>query len=231
MRAVLVAMLFCLVPIAAQAKPSRYVQSNEFDGDRYRNTRIAQPASASDVNRAMGCSPMTGCAQSGQSRKAKYLYRKNSPAAHRQPRGRRAPSVTPGSADPLSMWGGATNEFATAANTIVGSRPAGCPHRFCACALSIRIFGRIVPTLNLAANWPRVFPHAQPAPNMVAARRGHAFQLLAHRAGNVWRVWDANSGRGRIRIHDRSIAGYVIVNPHGGRLAEQSTHGRYASAR
>jgi hypothetical protein len=29
-------------------------------------------------------------------------------------------------------------------------------------------------------------------------------------------VFDANSGRGRTRIHARSIAGYVIVQPAGG---------------
>ena len=100
--------------------------------------------------------------------------------------------------------------------TIIGGRPSGCPHRFCGCALSLHIFGRIVPTLNLAANW-RTFPRAAPSSGMVAVRRGHVFKLIAHVGGNTWRVWDANSGRGRIRIHDRSIGGYAIVNPHGGR--------------
>jgi hypothetical protein len=99
--------------------------------------------------------------------------------------------------------------------TVIGSRPAGCPHRFCGCALAIKVFGRIVPHLNLAANWLK-FPRANPAPGMVAARRGHVFKLLAHVNGNVWQVWDANSGGGRIRIHHRSIAGYAIVNPSSG---------------
>lgn len=97
---------------------------------------------------------------------------------------------------------------------VVGGRPAGCPHRFCGCALSLKLFGRIVARLNLAANW-LTFPRAAPAPGMVAARRGHVFQLIAHSGGNIWRVWDANSGGGRIRVHDRSIRGYAIVNPHG----------------
>lgn len=102
---------------------------------------------------------------------------------------------------------------------VLGGRPAGCPRRFCACALSIKIFGRIVPGLNLAAAWPHRFQRAEPAPSMVAARSGHAFQLLEHISGNVWRVYDANSGHGRIRIHERSIAGYHIVDPHRSRMA------------
>lgn len=97
---------------------------------------------------------------------------------------------------------------------VIGGRPAGCPHRYCACALSLRIFGRVIASLNLAANWPRRFAPTAPAPSMVAARSGHAFQLLSHVEGSVWRVYDANSGGGKTRIHNRSIAGYRIVDPH-----------------
>lgn len=96
--------------------------------------------------------------------------------------------------------------------TILGGRPSGCPSRFCGCALSIRVFGHSVRNLWLASNWLR-FPRTSPAPGMVAARRGHVFQLLAHLGGSHWRVYDPNSGRGRIREHARSIAGYAIVNP------------------
>lgn len=98
---------------------------------------------------------------------------------------------------------------------VIGLRPSGCPHRFCACALSLNIFGRVIPHLNLAANWLRSFPRATPAPGMVAARSGHAFKLLSHVEGSRWQVWDANSGGGRIRVHERSIVGYRIVNPNG----------------
>ncbi len=104
-------------------------------------------------------------------------------------------------------------------STVIGGRPAGCPWRFCGCALSIRLFGRQVPGLNLAWNWAVKFPRTSPAPGMVAVRRGHVFQLLAHAGGNHWVAWDANSGGHRIRIHNRSVAGHVIVNPHGTRLA------------
>ena len=34
---------------------------------------------------------------------------------------------------------------------VVGGRPAGCPRSFCGCGASIRVFGRIVPGLNLAS--------------------------------------------------------------------------------
>lgn len=105
--------------------------------------------------------------------------------------------------------------MAEGAGRIVGGRPAGCPRRYCGCGASLHIFGRIIPRLNLAANWLR-FPRAAPAPGMVAARRGHVFVLKRHLHGKVWLVWDANSGRGKTRIHPRSIAGWTIVDPRAG---------------
>lgn len=97
---------------------------------------------------------------------------------------------------------------------VIGGRPAGCPHRFCGCGASLHLFGRIIPSLNLAANWLR-FPRAAPAPKMAAARRGHVFVLEQHISGDTWLVHDSNSGGHRTRLHARSIAGYVIVNPTG----------------
>lgn len=96
---------------------------------------------------------------------------------------------------------------------IVGGRPAGCPRSFCGCGAAIRVFGRVVPELNLAANWLR-FPRTSPAPGMVAARRGHVFVLEQHIAGDIWKAYDANSGGHATRIHPRSLRGYTIVNPH-----------------
>ena len=95
---------------------------------------------------------------------------------------------------------------------IVGGRPAGCPSSFCGCGAALRLFGRIVPELNLAANWLR-FPRTSPAPGMVAARRGHVFVLEHHIAGDVWMAYDANSGGHTTRIHARSLRGYTVVNP------------------
>lgn len=100
--------------------------------------------------------------------------------------------------------------------TVVGGRPAGCPSRYCGCGISIDVFGKIIPELNLAANWIRKFPRATEAPGMVAARPGHVMRLRSHVAGTVWMVFDPNSGRGLTRVHARSIAGYAIVDPRAG---------------
>jgi hypothetical protein len=95
----------------------------------------------------------------------------------------------------------------------VGGRPAGCPRSFCGCGAAMRVFGRIVPELNLAANWLR-FPRTSPAPGMVAARRGHVFVLEQHLEGDMWMAYDANSGGHVTRLHARSLRGYAVVNPH-----------------
>ena len=51
--------------------------------------------------------------------------------------------------------------------TIV-EHPPGCPSRaFCGCGVALRVFGRHVRSLWLAANWFK-FPPAHPAPGMVA---------------------------------------------------------------
>ena len=102
----------------------------------------------------------------------------------------------------------------SARDRIVGGRPAGCPTAFCGCGAALRVFGRIVPELNLAANWLR-FPRTSPAPGMVAARRGHVFVLEQHIGGDVWMAYDANSGGHATRIHARSLRGYIVVNPRG----------------
>jgi hypothetical protein len=99
-----------------------------------------------------------------------------------------------------------------ASEQVVSGRPSGCPHAFCGCGASLRVFGRIVPELNLAANWLR-FPRTAPAPGMVAARHGHVFVLEAHVEGDTWMAYDANSGGHATRIHARSLRGYTVVNP------------------
>ena len=97
---------------------------------------------------------------------------------------------------------------------VIGGRPSGCPRAFCGCGASLHLFGRIIPALNLAANWLR-FPRTAPAPKMAAVRRHHVFILEQHISGNVWLAYDANGGRHVTWLHERSIAGYVIVNPSG----------------
>jgi len=96
---------------------------------------------------------------------------------------------------------------------IVGTRPAGCPHAFCGCEASLFLFHKIVPELNLALNWLRKFPRAEPAPMRAAARPGHVFILMRQIAGDMWLVHDGNSGGHLTREHVRSIRGYRIVDP------------------
>lgn len=98
---------------------------------------------------------------------------------------------------------------------IVG-HPVSCPRvAFCGCGAAVRVFGHSVRELWLASNWFR-FPRAAPAPGMAAVRAHHVFVLEADLGGGVWQVYDANSGHHATRVHPRSIAGYTIVNPHGG---------------
>lgn len=95
------------------------------------------------------------------------------------------------------------------------SHPAGCPSRaFCGCGASVEVFGHSVRSLWLAAAWLR-FPRTTPAPGMVAARRGHVFVLRHQTERGTWMVYDANSGGHATRVHERSLAGFVVVNPHG----------------
>lgn len=94
--------------------------------------------------------------------------------------------------------------------------PTGCPARlFCGCGAAKFLFGYPRRDLWLTSNWLR-FRRVHPAmaqSRMVAVRRGHVFVLLNHRRGDVWLVYDANSGGHRTRIHERSIRGYTIVDP------------------
>ena len=95
---------------------------------------------------------------------------------------------------------------------ILNGRPSGCPHAFCGCEASLYRFGRIIPQLNLAANWHR-FPRAVPAAGMAAVRSGHVMILQQHLDGSVWYAHDGNSGGHVTREHAVSIAGYTIVDP------------------
>lgn len=100
------------------------------------------------------------------------------------------------------------------------SHPQGCPRRaFCGCGVSVKVFGKPIKNLFLAANWLK-FPRATPAAGMVAARRGHVMYIMAMDANGNATVYDPNSGGNRTRIHTRSLSGYVVVDPHGNRMAK-----------
>lgn len=98
------------------------------------------------------------------------------------------------------------------------SHPEGCPSRaFCGCGAAIKVFGKNIRELWLAANWFK-FPKAEPAPGMVAVRQHHVFVILEVRSGGRVLAYDANSGGHKTRIHERHLAGYSVRNPHGNKM-------------
>ncbi len=106
---------------------------------------------------------------------------------------------------------------AQATEAKIVDHPAGCPRvRFCGCGASVYLFGKPIRDLFLASNW-RKFPAAEPAPRMAAWRPGHVFVIVQVIDKKTVLAYDANSGRHKTRIHQRKLAGYRVVNPHGSR--------------
>ena len=106
--------------------------------------------------------------------------------------------------------------IATPVKAEIVSHPQGCPKRlFCGCGVSVKIFGKPIRELFLARNWFK-FPKAHPAPGMVAVRRHHVMAIVAVDGNGNAVVYDPNSGGRKTRVHTRSLAGFVVVNPHGG---------------
>ena len=104
------------------------------------------------------------------------------------------------------------------AATIIGARPAACPHDYCGCGLR-KFLGLVDKRLNLAWNWARFFPRTTPQPGAAAVRHHHVMLLVRPVAGSRWVVRDYNSGGGLSRIHERDVRGYVFVDPRKSRLA------------
>jgi hypothetical protein len=106
--------------------------------------------------------------------------------------------------------------------TIIGGRPAGCPHNYCGCGLRAYL-GISDKRFNLAWNWAKYFPRTSAHAGAAAVRPGHVMLLESQVSGTVWIVRDYNSGRGLSRIHERDVRGYVFVDPHAGQhLASRS---------
>jgi len=105
--------------------------------------------------------------------------------------------------------------------TVVGGRPAGCPRRYCGCGVSLKVFGKIIPELNLASNWLRKFPRTSAAAGMVAARSGHVFYIQSVNGDGTVVAFDPNSGGGFTRLHTVSLRGYRVVDPNGNRVASR----------
>lgn len=101
------------------------------------------------------------------------------------------------------------------AGQIIGSRPSGCPHRYCGCGLR-KYLGLEDARLNLASNWARLFPRESgPRAGLAAVRSGHVMYIEGSAGNGQWLVRDYNSGGGLSRVHVRDVRGYVFVNPHG----------------
>jgi hypothetical protein len=103
---------------------------------------------------------------------------------------------------------------------VVGGRPSGCPYRWCGCGVSLKVFGKIIPELNLASNWRR-FPAAIALAGMAAWRPGHVFYIMAVNGDGTVLAYDPNSGHSEAHIHNRSLRGFRVVDPHGGRYASR----------
>lgn len=98
--------------------------------------------------------------------------------------------------------------------TIIGGRPAGCPHRYCGCGLA-RYLGIKDVRLNLASNWARLFRReTAPRAGLAAVRPGHVMYIEAAAGNGQWLIRDYNSGGGLSRLHVRDVRGYVFVDPH-----------------
>lgn len=112
----------------------------------------------------------------------------------------------------------ARRAYAKRRETIIGGRPAGCPHAYCGCGLR-KYLGLSDKRLNLAINWARLFPRvASPRAGVAAVRNGHVMYIERSVGNGRWMVRDYNSGGGLSRLHVRDVRGYVYVDPHVRRL-------------
>lgn len=95
---------------------------------------------------------------------------------------------------------------------VIGGRPSGCPHAYCGCGLR-KYLGLSDVRLNLAWNWARLFPRTY-AHDGAAAVRSHHVMLIEHMTGPLRAiVRDYNGGRHLSYIHERSLRGFIFVNP------------------
>ena len=94
--------------------------------------------------------------------------------------------------------------------------PAGCPRvAFCACGTAVRLLGNAHAAPWLARAW-YAFRHTTAAPHMAGVRPHHVIALEYQVSGNMWMVYDANSGGHATRMHVIDISRYTIVNPRAG---------------
>ena len=90
--------------------------------------------------------------------------------------------------------------------SIIGGRPAGCPHAYCGCGARLHL-GISDPRLNLAWNWTKYY-HGS---TLVAVWPHHVAIIERMTGPHTAILIDYNSGLGLSRHHERSIAGARIV--------------------
>jgi hypothetical protein len=95
---------------------------------------------------------------------------------------------------------------------IIGGRPAGCPHKYCGCGLA-RYLGLDDKRLWRAWSWAQLFPRSSASAGKAVVWRSHVALIVEMRGPREALLRDYNSGGGLSRLHVRSIAGAVIVDP------------------
>lgn len=111
--------------------------------------------------------------------------------------------------------------IATLDSSVIIPNPPCCPSRaFCACGASYRVFGECIRSLWPSEAWFK-FPRASPGHMKVAVRTGHVFVIDYMIDARTAMAWDFNSGGHQSRYHARLISGYIIVDPHGMRMASR----------
>jgi hypothetical protein len=118
----------------------------------------------------------------------------------------------------------AMNAFASASEPqgrVIGGRPSGCPSSYCGCGAALRVFGRVIPELNLAANWLRFPVHRQHpgwSPHAAATYLYWNSTLVATcgwRRRQLWRACNTGSCSLIARIYSRESARDLIEEPIG----------------
>lgn len=108
---------------------------------------------------------------------------------------------------------------------VIGGRPPECRIvigrrliPYCGCAVSLKVFGKPIRELFLAANW-RKFPRAAAAAGRVAWRWGHVILIEDVHGDGTVTAYDPNSGSGLTRRHRVSLRGYRVVDPRDSNVA------------
>ncbi len=156
---------------------------------------------------------MRGCRSEVAAQPARAEYRQRTKHQHQAKRDRRKSYKVASAVISDSRAVGRSQERVLTHETRLVDHPEGCPRTsFCGCGVAVKVFGRPIRDLWLAANWFR-YKIAEAAPGMVAVRRHHVFYIVEVVGHGRVLAYDPNSGGHKTRIHLRSLAGYRVVDP------------------